>query len=48
MGKIYKTVICKMLDVRKGRIVISERQETTKVSPMIALAYSLERVFSWM
>lgn len=41
MGKIYKTTVCKVLDIRQWRIMIPERWEINEVSLMIALAYSL-------
>lgn len=44
MDKIYKTVVHKALDIRQQRTVISEKQKTKKVSPMVFSAYYLERV----
>ena len=40
-------MVFKTLDIWKWRTVISERQETNKVSPTTAPVYYLERVFSF-
>lgn len=43
--KIYETTTFKKMDIEPCRMVVSEGWEPNKVSPVIAQAYCLERVY---
>lgn len=44
--KIYETTILETLEIKTRRVVIPEKWRANEASPIITLAYSLERVYS--